>query len=539
MTKTNSIIIKKILILFFFGFFLYLPSLFFDFSFFDDNVLILEHLGFLRNLTNIFNVFFTDVFGVYLKKEGFYYRPILTVSFMIDALISGTHPFFYHLSNILIHLLTTILVFLFFQKIKFEEKKAFYLSLLFLIHPVLTQAVAWIPGRNDSLLALFFLASFIFFIDFLQKNKNQSLLLHFLFLLLAFLTKETIVVAPLILFFYFWFFVKEKNEKQIFLSIIGWFVIFIFWFFLRLLAIGNLVYLDKKEIFLSLLKNFPAVFIFLRKIVFPFKLSVLPLLSDEKIFYGGLVLFLIVIGLFWNKKRDDKKIIFGFFWFLFFLIPSFIRPNTTSPADFLEHRVYLSLVGFLIVFSQTILFQKVFEKNIYQLLFFLTLLLLVVKTFFHQFNFLNRDVFWQAAVNNSPNSPLAHRNFGVMLYFRGKLKEAEEEYRKALKINPQEPMAHNNLGVIYLKKGNLNKAEAEFKKELEINPNYDNAFFNLGLVYFKKNKLNEAQDYFERTIKVNPSYTDAYQLLAVVFEKKGEKKQAIKYFLIWKNLVNQ
>jgi hypothetical protein len=93
------------------AFFLYLPSLFFDFSYFDDNVLILDKLFFLKNIGNFFRIFQQDVF--YLSSSGSYYRPILTLSFMLDAQISGKYPFFYHLSNVLYHLTASLLFYLF------------------------------------------------------------------------------------------------------------------------------------------------------------------------------------------------------------------------------------------------------------------------------------------------------------------------------------------------------------------------------------------------------------------------------------------
>jgi hypothetical protein len=110
------------------GFFLYLPSLFFDFSYFDDNVLILDKLFFLKNIGNFLRIFQQDVF---YSPSGSYYRPILTLSFMLDALISGKWPFFYHLSNVLYHTAAAFLFYLFLKKIKIEEKASFLLALIF------------------------------------------------------------------------------------------------------------------------------------------------------------------------------------------------------------------------------------------------------------------------------------------------------------------------------------------------------------------------------------------------------------------------
>jgi hypothetical protein len=181
---------KRLILIILVGFVLYLPSLFFSFSYFDDQVLILENFNFLRNLNNFGKAFEIEVF----HTQGFsasYYRPILTLSFMLDAQVSGISPFFYHLSNIIYHLLASVLFFIFLKKIKIEEKISFYISLIFLVHPVLTQAVSWIPGRNDSLLTIFTLLSFIFLINYLENRNFWFLFLYFLFFFIALLTKES------------------------------------------------------------------------------------------------------------------------------------------------------------------------------------------------------------------------------------------------------------------------------------------------------------------------------------------------------------
>lgn len=154
------------------GLLTYIWTTFFGFSFLDDQALILENLGFLRNLANIPLAFTTEVFHA-LHSSAAYYRPVLTLSFMIDSIFSGASPFFYHLSNVVIHLVASCVLFIFLQKIKIKRDLAFPFSLIFVVHPVLTQAVSWIPGRNDSLLALFSLASFAFILNYLESQNCQ------------------------------------------------------------------------------------------------------------------------------------------------------------------------------------------------------------------------------------------------------------------------------------------------------------------------------------------------------------------------------
>ena len=140
---------------------LYAKAVFFDFTYLDDNILVLVNRYFLKDLGNIIKAFRFDAFG---REFGYYYRPMLTISLMLDAQISGVSPVIYHVTNILIHLAASCLVFRFFVKSGYPQDKSLLISLIFAVHPVLTQAVVWIPGRNDSLLTVFSLLSFIFLI---------------------------------------------------------------------------------------------------------------------------------------------------------------------------------------------------------------------------------------------------------------------------------------------------------------------------------------------------------------------------------------
>ncbi|MBU4536866.1 glycosyltransferase family 39 protein, partial [Patescibacteria group bacterium] len=172
------------------GFLIYSQTLFFDFTYLDDNTLILDNQSFLSNPLNVFEAFRTDVFHIF-NHSAFYYRPILTISFMFDYQIGGVNPFVYHFSNLIFHILAVCLLFVFLRKINYKKDISFLFSLLYLSHPVLTQAVAWIPGRNDSLVTIFILASFVCFIHFLNRNQTKYFIFHLLFFTLDIFTKET------------------------------------------------------------------------------------------------------------------------------------------------------------------------------------------------------------------------------------------------------------------------------------------------------------------------------------------------------------
>jgi tetratricopeptide (TPR) repeat protein len=477
---------KPYLIIIFLGLVLYSVTAFFDFSYLDDNTLILDNYPTISRVSQVGNFFTNDVF---FSDNDFYYRPLMSVSLFLDTLISGNLPWFFHLMNVFLHILAACLLFTLLKKLKSQPPLAGFLSLLFLFHPALVQAVAWIPGRNDSLLAIFVLAAFIYFLKFLEAPRLSSYLAGLLFFALALFTKETAIVLPILAGFYYLLISEKKisvTDKWSF--VIGTSAIILIWIFFRSLAVKGGTGLV--VMILSILQNSPALIVGLGRFFWPFDLSIMSVLADAHLIFGIMALIILAAIAVFKQGTSKKYLAFGGLWFLLFLLPSLINPDAQSSYYFLEHRLYLPFIGLLIIISQirflqTVNFRqfKVYGSAALILLLFFTLAAL------HLPDFRNRLVFWQSAASSSPSAPMPARNLGVMLFFDNRTDEALVNYHRALELSPQEPMAHNNIGVIYLNQGKFTEAEAEFKKELEINPGYDRAIANLNDLLILKNRL--------------------------------------------------
>ncbi|OJI06430.1 hypothetical protein BK004_03785 [bacterium CG10_46_32] len=507
---------------------LYSQTLFFNFTYLDDQDLIINNYSFLSDISNIGQAFKEDVF---FSAGDAYYRPLLTVSFMLDAQMGGMLPAIYHASNILFHGIVAMLLLLFFITLGYRREPSFLAALFFAVHPMLTQAVAWVPGRNDSLLAVFILAAFIFLFKFLESNKAIHYSIHLLFFAAALLIKETAALLPVVALVYIWFIRKESffTYRQQFL-VISWFAIGVGWLLARHLALGNIVSLGAGELVWSLLANLPAFLQLLGKALFPFNLSVLPIIQDTTFLYGIIALVFLVFGFLHSRHKRLGFLLFGSAWLVLFLLPSFIRADLGIVADFVEHRMYVPVIGLLIVLLEvTPLKNFSFNKKATLLPAAAVIILFATITVVHSRDFSDHLTFWRSAAVGSPHSPLAHRNLGAMYYLDGMPDQAEPEYQKALALNPTEKMAHNNLGLIYAHRGEYQKAEAEYKDELTINPYYDNALFNLGLLYSQTDRKDEAAQLWLAVLAVNPRYVDAYYFLAKYYYENGDMQKAQQY----------
>ena len=197
---TNHFNIFAFLVLAVIIFSLYGKSLSFDYTYYDDDVLILDKQDYLT-FSNIKNIVSDTVFG---KGKDKFCRPILNLTFLCEKYLYGIKPFGYHLTNITIHLFAVFSIFLFLT-LRYDKNKTLILCLLFACHPALVQSVAWISGRNDSLLTWFIVLSCYFLIKNLDGNKYHLSFLHLLFFTLSLFTKETAIVVPIFYCFFLYF----------------------------------------------------------------------------------------------------------------------------------------------------------------------------------------------------------------------------------------------------------------------------------------------------------------------------------------------
>lgn len=505
------------------GVLLYAKTFLFGYTYLDDHVLVLNNVPFLSDLGNLLKVFTQDVFFM-TNGTTAYFRPLLTVSFMPEAMLGKSLPFFYHFANVGIHLMAVCFAYAVLTKLKCSKRISLLLALIFLVHPALTQAVAWIPGRNDSLLAMFVLASFKYLLDFLEEGKRERLVWSVVFFSLALFTKETAIVVPVLFVLYLW--IRDRLSRTVLLEFgSGWLIAILVWLPLRITATSsNPQIVSLNDLFSSFVTNVPGTLQLLGKAFFPFNLSVFPILQDTTFFWGYAAvatIFVLLLIHMMNKqmtRRSSLMLFFGFSWFLLFLWPSFLGSDSSGGSDFFEHRLYMPMFGLLIILAETSLMKSLDEPAGEWFLqpWLFVLFVFFGMTFAHENVFSDRLVFWQNAAVNSPHSPLAQKNLGAMYYLEQNYPLAEAYTKKALEVNPHELMAHNNLGLIYVAEGRAKEAEQEYLQELSFNPYYDSAHFNLGLLYYGAGDYAAARNQWEMTLQINPNYTDALRALLVL-----------------------
>jgi tetratricopeptide (TPR) repeat protein len=468
---------------------LYGISLSFDYTYYDDDVLILDKQEYLT-FSNIKNIVSNTVFG---EGMDVFCRPILNITFLFEKYFYGIRPFGYHLTNLILHLFAVFSIFLFLT-LRYDKKKTLLLCLLFACHPALVQTVAWIPGRNDSLLTLFIMLSCYNFIEFINKNKYHFLFLHLICFSLSLLTKETAIIMPI---FYFFFLVLQKqNLKKYFIYPIIWSLIILLYLLYRGFVLSYQINsITFKSLIINFFNSLPALTKYIANVFFPLKLSIFPAMLDVNYLLCVASILMFVLMFIKLKKYNVKFVLFGIFWFLLLLFPTFLMPNN----QFYDHRIYLPLIGVLILLLELLKEYMNFKKILYcSLMFFIIFSCILL---FYEQKFQNKEVFWINALISSPESDVANAMVAELFFEKGLYKEAEKRYLKAISLK-EHSKHYVNLSVVYAKEGNLDDAEKALLKSLSLSGDNPNTYYNLSLIYKYKGNMEKYEEMKNKYIEI-------------------------------------
>jgi Tfp pilus assembly protein PilF len=557
----------------------------------------------------------------YFSLKGFKsHRPIVAFSFALNYQLGKLNPVGYHLLNILVHLTNGILVYFlarnafgrlfFFQgekegppvapksrhKSKTKSRKpvssvrkskatafssskisamSLWVALLFVAHPLQTQAVTYIVQRYTSMSAMFYLTSLLLYIQArnLQLKRNEmrqnerkngggakpeagpkgaGLKISFYFTtsvlagVFAFLCKENAATLPGVILLVEYFLFDRSwqawKKKLIWIVPLSALLAFLALYFLsstRGLKLGNL--LEDVSILTRetqtvdrwsyLCTQFNVLVEYIRLLFFPLGQNVDPMVPFKKDFFDGFTPLMVVIIMavmlvgVWNIRKR-AAISFGIFWFFITLsIESSIFP--ISDAMF-EHRLYLPLFGF--AFSTVyMVFEFFSHRRVWRNLFLgAALIALGVGTYLRNNIWQDPLSLWADSVHKNPNNYRAHNNLGAELNDRGNLSRAVQEYSKALEIRPDFADANNNLGNALIQQGQFEEASQYISRALKENPRFTAAYNNMGVALASKGDLDGAIRHFRKALRRRPAYSEAHNSLGNALAQKGRVEEAMK-----------
>lgn len=455
---------------------LYFQCLSFDLTNFDDNILLINK----PEQTKITSLFTQDAF----YSGSRFYRPVLALSFLADAYSPLAQPYSNHLTNILLHALCCFLIFYVLNSFKIKRHIAVVLTGFYAAFPAFVPAVAWIPGRNDTLLSILILISFIYFRKLLQNYKHSYLAVHLLLFLIALFTKETSIVLPVILAIYALLSGEIRqlpNKKRIFIAL-SWIGLSAIYLYARTHAEIGSASVDVIASIKNLL-NLPTVFInsIIPEFMWNYKRDFL--FSFTKTF-SCLALFYALY--LYTAKENKKAFLFGIIWYVIFFAPTFTVTKNIYQFH-LMHRTYLPAIGILFALAAFLknkhLKMDYFKSGIIMILFFYLAITAIFQTCYYK----DKYTYWQRAAFELPSNFTANA-VCASDYYESKLYGLAEIYaKKTLAIFPKHEDMNAILGYIELRRKNIKPAIEYLKKEVEVNPkNTEAVQFLKTLLQFEK-----------------------------------------------------
>ncbi|MDP2885024.1 MAG: hypothetical protein Q8P51_08405 [Ignavibacteria bacterium] len=502
-------------------------SLTYEFTGGDDIQPLVMNQEFLGNPSNILRLFSTDVF-ISESNPYVYYRPLLNLLFMLELQFEKDGTWLFHLTNILLHFGCSVVLFFLFKELNIPRLTAGMAAGIFSVHPINTSAVVWISGRNDTMLALFLLSSFLFFLRWMETANMWQFLWHGFLFLFALLTKESAVLLPLLCLSY-GFFVRRENpgRGKIYLLIIPYAIAIAVW-----IALRSLVHQEYQEyevqyagvqLISEWLKNLPALALYFGKVFLPFNLSIFPNLEDHSLLLGGISIALF-IGLALVGQPHRRAVSWGLAWFLLFLLPTLI-----GGTIFHEHRAYCATVGVLFALTQLKPIQPPdFSKMTYVAGFGILILLFSVLTFLHGAHFQDRPAYVTSAYRLDPSVDPSNFLLAGLFIDSGDDDNALKILQAGILRNQYMKVAHRMLADIHTRRGDYAEAKREYEVSLKIEPLHLYTYINYGKMHLQEGHIDDAARLWKKAVLINPNFLLGYYFLANFYvHKKNEPDSAM------------
>ncbi len=522
-------------------------------------------IGSLLYANSIGNVFVLDDFLTIKENESirllsnipyflksYFRRSIFYISLTINYYFCKLNPAGYHLVNIAIHILNSIILYLFLlilcRKRIFLSSLFYYAfipSIIFLIHPIQANTINHIATRSITLCTLFYLLSLIFYVSGRESSKKNVKFTYYLLTFTSFLlcvgSKSIGFTVPIVIFIINKFFYSGEN-----LSYFKWKKADILLFVLCGLFMAMIIYYgdvwqaDYHSMINNLLTQTEVVARYVILMLFP--VGIVPEynipIKDGIDFNFIFWLIVIMIIIYHALKNFRKKILFSFsvvFYFITIAPSSSIIPRTVT---MLMYRTYLPIIGFCIFcgYLMRMLMQKCSKKIVQFCLASLYFLILVVicGITIYQNNLYNSNInLWKRVNEKFPDNPVSYFNIGTFLLKSNQIDEAIYNLEKSIELEKLYAKAHFHLGLAYQMKGMTEDAIKEYKTALSIKPysmlmdvNFG-IYLNLGNAYFEKKDFTNAANYYNKYIIEYRARPDVLNNLYHAYKAGGDYSNAL------------
>lgn len=500
----------------------------------DDTVIVLGNEN-VKGKTTLYDIFLNKNA---MPLSGEIYRPIRDISYRLEWLIGGKNPAIFHATNILLHVVTTLAAFWFLRLLIKDDAVSFLAASIFAVHPIHTESVSWIKGRDDLFFTFFYMLSFIMFLKYedADDRKRLYLLSSASLFILSLFSKEMAVTLPISIVLYQAIFKRFK-----FYALLPFFIIAVMYMGLRTYVLGQVAQQEYwgGGILPTMLTMMKGVVQYVRLSFFPINQCAdyysFPISTgvDLAVIFSLSVLSALVISLLVQRS---KVILFGGLFFFLALLPvSNIIPIKILIA---ERFLYLPSLGFCVLLAVVV--DKISPRpDIFRVFGGIIVSMLLLLTIQRNHVWLDEFSLWSDTLIKAPDNPRTHYAMGTVYDSKGLMDNAIKEYNEALRYSPDTPYIINALGLAYYKKGTagdvvneelVEEARRMYEKVLKLDASHRDARYNLALLLHEQGLIDEAIKEYTKLLEYKLSDFDALNSLGYAYFQKGLFKEALVHY---------
>lgn len=493
------------------------------------------------------------------------YYPILHSAFWIEHRLWGDATLGYHLVNVLLHAASCCLLAFLVRRLwdssgsrprmpagapgsalrrTMPEGADWLAALIFAVHPVCVESVAWISEQKNTLSLLFYLVAAIVYLDFENSRKARAYAWASLFFALALLTKSVTATLPAAMLVVLWWRNGRLSLKRDVLPLVPWFGAAAAFGLLTAWVERKLIGAEGPAFEISAMQHIllasRVIWFYLFKLVWPavlvFNYPRWNVQAEAPGWYGYLGATLAVTAALWFFSGRFRGPIAGWLLFVGSLFPvlGFFNVYPFVFSYVADHFQYLACIGLIATIAAGAAELHCRCSRRYRigarLLAAVILSTLAYRTFSESYFYRDSDTLYRETLRLNPDSWMAHDNLGELLVDEGQVAAAIGHYRTALELNPTFPGIHDNLGVALLKEGKVDEAIGQLSKAAELDPFDAMVHDNLGIAFRKKGMIDEAFRQFNLALEIDPDDTSARFNFGRALLKAGRIDEAVAQF---------
>lgn len=510
----------------------YTSTIWFGFCW-DDISYVIQH-------PNIRSISWNNISAIFSHSYIGNYAPVHILAYMGEYALWGLNPKGYHFVNILLHIFNSVFLFILLRKITGRNEVALLAALIFAVHPVQVENVAWVSEQKSLLAMAFFLPAFYLYVrDADVWNPSYYWVSVFLYGL-SLLAKVSTVSLPILLLMYDLCYGKKFNTRRI-INKAPYFVI------AGGMSLSSIfIQTSNRSIFYfrgdPLITFFTTTVIvknYLLSLILPVNLSAYYSLVHTRFFEPAVLLSLLLIvaivsGTIYLFRRD-RQTAFWAAWFWVAILPNLnIIPLSVAMAD---RYLYLPLIGPSVLFALALFgpvkhrIHKHFPINVRWIYAVSGILVLVlaVSSQVRSRIWENNLTLWTDTVTRLQHG-LPYTNLGAAYIEAGNMAEAKKYFEKAIEVTPDYYLPYADLGRIYLQENNLSGAEKSFVKSLSLNPNEPSISQELAKIYIDRGDFDLASGVISDGLKFTPNEPSLLFLKAHILTRKGELQEPLEIY---------